>query len=127
MTLSRYLAFFGALLFAFCATLARAATTHSATLTWTAPADATSSSTITVFRANAACSTNPTFTQLATGVSMFSSGSTTTGSYVDTTVTVGTWCYTVQQDQNGATSVNSNLAPVSVSPLPPTTLTVVAQ
>jgi hypothetical protein len=60
-------------------------------------------------------------------VAMTTSSTATTGTYVDTSVTVGAYCYTVQQVLNGASSVDSNLAPVTVSPLPPTGLTLVAQ
>jgi hypothetical protein len=108
-------------------TLPAVAVTHQVTLTWTAPADATSASTVTVFRYTGACTGTPAFTSIATGVAMTTSSTSTTGTYIDTTVTVGTYCYTVQQDLNGAASVNSNLAPVTVSPLPPTGLTLVAQ
>lgn len=90
---------------------------HSVTLTWTAPSDATSSSTMTMFRATGACSGSPTFSVLASGLAV-------NKPYVDTTVSVGTYCYTAQHVLNGANSVNSNLASASVSPLPATGLSV---
>lgn len=102
-------------------TLAFAQTSpHSATLTWTAPADATAQSTATILRAPGACTGTPTFTSLATGQAI-------NKPYVDSTVTVGTFCYAVQHVLGGAASVDSNLAPATVSPLPVTTLTVTVQ
>lgn len=97
--------------------LAQTVPSHSVTLTWTPPADATSSSTVTIFRASGACTGTPTFTSLATGQSM-------TAPYVDSTVTVGAYCYTLQHDLGGAASIDSNLAPATVSPLPVLNVTV---
>lgn len=93
------------------------APSHSVTLSWNPPADATSASTVTVFRAAGACTGTPSFSSLASTQPM-------TAPYVDSTVTVGTFCYAVQHNLGGAVSVNSNLAPATVSPLPITTLTV---
>lgn len=85
---------------------------HAATSTWGVPADATAASTVTISRTAGSCSGSAGFTVLASGLSM-------TQPYVDTTVTAGTYCYIAQQVLNGASSVPSNSAPVTVSPLPP--------
>lgn len=95
------------------------AAAHSVTLTWTAPADAVATSTYSIFRATGSCTGAAFGSALVTGV--------TATTYVDNTVVVGNYCYTAQQVQNGASSVNSNLAPVSVSPLPPVNVTVTAK
>jgi hypothetical protein len=93
------------------------AQTHSVTLTWTAPPDATPSSTISIFRFTGTCA-NATFTTpLVTGLPVDKP-------YVDTTVGVGTYCFTTHHVLNGANSINSNLASTTVSPLPATQLTV---
>src|ERR1700734_1887494 len=85
----------------------------SATLSWTA--SATPGSTVTVFRcAGASCTT---FTQLATGIAAG-------GPYVDTTVTAGAYSYYVTATVNGAVSAPSNTATGTLSPLPPTVLSV---
>jgi fibronectin type 3 domain-containing protein len=93
-----------------------AQSTHSVTLNWTPGADG---GTITVYRAGAACSTNPTFSAIKSGV--------TVNSYVDTAVTAGTYCYKVTANLNGAESVPSNTANAPVLPQPASTLTVTVQ
>ena len=112
--------FLAVFMMAFAVSIAHTQTTnpHSVTLTWTAPADATAASTVTIFRALGACNVaTPPTTVLATGQSM-------TTPYVDSTVSIGVYCYTIQHDLNGANSANSNLAPATVSPLPVVNVTV---
>lgn len=94
---------------------------HSAALSWTAPSDATSGTTYTIYRAAEACPAAPD-----TNFSLLTSGVTTT-SYTDSTVTVGTWCYYVEQVQNSTSSAPSNLAGGTAAPNPVAALTVVVK
>jgi len=102
-------AFVFVLLFSFLAAPIFAAG-HSALLNWTAPSDATVGTTYSVYRMSGACPATPgtAFTLLASGV--------TTTTYTDATVTVGTWCYYVEQVQNSTNSVPSNLAGGTAAP-----------
>lgn len=84
---------------------------HSAVLTWVAPSDATSGTTYTVYRMSGACPAAP-----GTAFSLLASGITAT-TYTDTSITVGTWCYYVEQVQNGTSSNPSNLAGGTAAPL----------
>ena len=86
---------------------------HQAQLSWTAPSDATGSSTYNIYRATASCPASgisgPTWTKIGTGI--------TTTTYTDSTVAVGTtYCYYGTQVLNGAESVPSNTAGGSVGP-----------
>lgn len=92
-----------------------AASTHSATLSWTASPDG---GTVNVYRASGSCSA--TFSQLSTGV-------TSAGPYTDSTITVGTWSYQVTAVVGGAESAPSNCVTVSVLPSPPSALTATAK
>jgi len=85
----------------------------SATLTWTA--SATPGSTVTVYRCVGTSCT--AFTQIATGIAAG-------GPYVDTTVTAGAYSYYVTATVNGVASGPSNTATGTLSPLPPTGLSV---
>lgn len=95
----------------FAPVVAQAATGHSATLTWAAPSDATTGTTYSVYRMSGACPSAP-----GTAFSLLAAGITTT-SYTDSTVTVGTWCYYVEQVQNSTNSAPSNLAGGTAAPL----------
>jgi hypothetical protein len=88
------------------------ATPTGAVLSWTA--STTAGSTVNVYRcAGAGC----TPTKLTTGV-------VAAGPYTDTTVTAGAYSYYVTAVVNGAESGPSNTATVTISPNPPTGLTV---
>jgi len=103
-------------LVAHAAVLGAAATDTTAVLTWTA--SATAGSTVNVYRcAGASCTS---FAKITTGVAAG-------GPYTDTSVTAGSYTYYVTAVVNGAESVPSNTATVTISPLPPTGLTAVAQ
>ena len=91
--------------------------THNVTLNWTPSTD--TGGTVNVYRALAACSTNPTFTQLKTGVAA-------AGPFIDTGVAVGNFCYRVTAVVGGAESAPSNTASATVLPQSPTNLVVTA-
>lgn len=93
-------------------------TTHQATLTWqdlTNPVGTTYS----VYRATGLCSGSPTFSKIASAV--------TVKTYVDTTVTPGNYCYQVTATLNGMESPASNTASAPVPSFAPTGLNVVVQ
>ena len=94
-------------------------TTHSATLSWNAPTDATSATTYSVYRAVGPCTPTPTLTKLASGI--------VPRTYVDTAVSPGPYCYAVTAVAGGAESVYSNLAAANVPSFAPTTLTIIVQ
>lgn len=95
----------------------QAQSTHSVTLTWTASPDG---GTVNVYRAGAACSTNPaSFTQIKTGV-------VAAGPYVDSEIAVGNYCYRVTAVVNGAESSPSNSVTASVLPQSPSNLVISA-
>lgn len=83
----------------------------SVTLTWTA--SSTPGGTVNVYRCVGASCTN--LTQLTTGV-------VAAGPYTDLTVTAGAYSYYVTALVNGAESLPSNTATVTVRPQPPTGL-----
>lgn len=86
---------------------------HTAQLTWSESADG---GTVNIYRAAAACSTNPaSFTQIKTGVAA-------AGPYTDSTIAVGSWCYYVTAVVGGAESGASNKITLTVLPQPPTGL-----
>ena len=90
------------------------AQTHTVTLTWVDtqnPAGVT----YTVYRTIGLCSGTPTFSKLATAV--------TVKTYADRTVTPGNYCYEVTATVNGAESVPSNTVAPTVLPFPPQTVT----
>lgn len=90
---------------------------HSVVLTWNASTDAAANPSLTynVYRSTVACP--------ASGVP---AGATKVGSavaaltYTDSTVQVGTNCYYVTSQLNGAESVGSNTAPAVLLPASPT-------
>jgi hypothetical protein len=92
---------------------------HSVALTWT---DADTGVTFNVYRATAACSTNPSFTVQNTAP-------ITTLSYTDSTVGVGKFCYyvTAVDPSSGLESLPSNTADAKVLPHSPTLNPVVVQ
>jgi hypothetical protein len=94
------------------------AASHQAVLNWTASSDAVPSSTYSIFRASGACPAAP-----GTGFTLLASGVTGT-TFTDTTITVGTWCYYVEQVQNGTNSAPSDLAGGTAAPLAPILQTV---
>jgi hypothetical protein len=94
-------------------------TTHSATLNWNAPSDATGATTYSVYRAAGPCTPTPTLTKIASAI--------VPRTYVDTAVTPGPYCYAVTAVAGGAESVYSNLAPAIVPSFAPTTLTIIVQ
>lgn len=89
------------------AAAAQVVTGHNVVLTWAAPADAVATSTYDLFRINAVCPVSGlgglTFTKVNTTP-------ITALTFTDATITVGNWCYYMQQNQNGASSVPSNTA-----------------
>lgn len=90
------------------------AANHSVALSWIASTDAISSSTYNVYRATGLCSGTPTFSKIATAIAGLT--------YTDGSVTVGNYCYTVTQTQNGAESAQATPLSVSVLPLAPSNL-----
>lgn len=83
---------------------------------WTPPADATSTTTYSVFAATGACPA----TGVPAGSTQVTSG-VTASSYDDHNVTVGqTKCYYVVAVTNGAHSVPSNTAPATTPASAPT-------
>lgn len=96
-----------------------AQSSHTATLNWTLSVDDVTAScsaagacSQNVYRAPGACSSSSAFTLL-------SSPSATATSYVDATVTPGTWCYGVTFVENGDESVKDTVT-VTLQPAPPT-------
>jgi hypothetical protein len=91
--------------------LAGQAGSSGITLSWTA--STTAGGTVNVYRCIGASCT--TFTQLTTGI-------TAAGPYTDSSVTAGAYSYYVTSVVNGAESIASNTATISVLPQPPTGL-----
>jgi hypothetical protein len=95
-----------------------AQTTHKVTLAWVDglnPAGVT----YTVYRATGLCSGTPTFSTLATGVTVLT--------YTDATVTPGNYCYQVTATVNGVQSAPSNSVLAPVPAFAPTALTFTVQ
>lgn len=91
--------------------------THSATLTWSdTPAQIQAGATYNIYRSTGMCSGTPTFSKLASGVTVLT--------YVDTTVQPGDYCYEVTATLNGMESAPSNTALAAVPSFPPATLAV---
>ena len=84
---------------------------HQVTLTWTASTDGGA---VTVYRASGACSTSSIFTAVTTGVAV--------NTFVDSTVTVGSFCYEVTTVVGGAESLPSNQVTARILPGAPTAL-----
>ena len=98
----------------------RAQSAHTVTITWTDTANP-AGTTYTIYRASAACSTNPTLTKLVSGL--------TVKTYTDSTVTNGTtYCYAATANGPGGESAFSNQAPaVIIAPPNAITITVTVQ
>jgi hypothetical protein len=96
---------------------------HSASLTWTASADAAANPTLgyNVYRLAGACPASGT-----TGFTKLNASPITTTTYSDASVGLGTFCYYVTATLNGAESVPSNTASAVVLPGAPTLLKVPA-
>jgi hypothetical protein len=95
-----------------------AQSSHSVLLTWTASTD--TGGTVNVYKATSACTGTPSFTLLASGV-------VAGGPYTDASVGIGKFCYYVTAVVNGAESLPSNFAPMTVLPKSPTAVTAVSQ
>jgi hypothetical protein len=102
-----------------CAASALAQTTHSATLTWTEVSPNPTGTTYTVWRAPGLCSGSPVFAKIATAIAA--------KTYVDTSVTVGGYCFAVTATFNGAESPQSNTKPAQILPFAPSELNVQVQ
>ena len=104
-----------------------AAGSHSSVLTWPlSPDDTTANCTApatcsqNIYRANTGCAVaNPPLTLLTSVAS-------TATTYTDSTITPGTWCYSVTFVLSGAESVKNTTQTV-VLPAPPGTVTIVSQ
>lgn len=92
--------------------------THSVTLNWTDTLNP-AGTTYSVYRATGLCSGTPTFSKIASALTVLT--------YVDTTVTPGNYCYSVSATYAGMESAQSNTAGAPVPSFPPTSLTVVAK
>lgn len=106
-------------LLVFSAILAKAQTTHSATLTWTDTLNPATGTTYNIYRATGLCSGTPTFSKLASAVAA--------KTYADSTVTPGNYCYEVTATVNGVESAPSNTALATVPAFAPTSLTITVQ
>jgi len=101
-------------LFIICSFAALAQTTHSATLTWT---DTNPTGvTWTVYRATGLCSGTPTYSKIATAL--------TVKTYEDLSVQPGNYCYTVTASYNSMESAPSNAAGAAIPSFSPTGLSV---
>lgn len=90
--------------------LAFAQAPHSVTLNWTDTQNPPG--TTYVYRSATACAQATTFTSIASSL--------TTLTYVDSTVTVGKYCYQVTASLNGLESLPSNQTDAKVLPFAPT-------
>lgn len=92
---------------------------HSATLSWTASADAGANPTLTynIFRSSTTCASATSFTQLNTAP-------ITGTTYTDSTVTPGNYCYEATSVLNGVQSADSNTAQAVILPASPSSLVV---
>jgi hypothetical protein len=90
-----------------------AQTTHSVTLAWVDTLNP-SGTTYSVYRAPGLCSGSPVFAKLATAVTVLT--------YLDSTVTPGSYCYQVTATAAGVESAPSPTAAAAVPSFPPTQL-----
>jgi len=91
---------------------------HCATLVWTAPADATASSTYNVYRELTTCpGTAPTTTA---GFTKINTAAITALTFTDATEQAGYSCYIATQVLNGLESAPSNDVQLAISPDSPT-------
>jgi len=91
-------------------------TTHSVTLNW-ADSLNPAGTTYSVYRATGLCSGTPTWSKLATALTL--------KTYQDTTVVAGNYCYEVTATAAGMESAPSNTAGAPVPSFPPSALQVV--
>ena len=89
------------------------AQSHSATISITAPSDATSASGYNVYRASGIC---PATAPGTLGWTKLTASPITVLTYTDSTITVGAWCYYVTQVQVGVESSPSNAAGGTAQP-----------
>lgn len=89
-------------------------TVHKADLTWKDGLNP-AGTTYTVLRSAGLCSGTPTFSKIATGITLLT--------FSDLTVTPGNWCYVVTATSGGVESAPSNSAPAAVPSFAPTNLT----
>lgn len=101
---------------------------HSVTLTWTAsvdmPATIPAGSGYSVFRIAGACPASVTST---TGWTLVNSAPVAANTFVDSTVTAGSFCYVVETVLSGSTSVPSNSAHAALTVAPPTNVIITNQ
>ncbi|HUJ33272.1 MAG TPA: hypothetical protein VLY23_18465 [Candidatus Acidoferrum sp.] len=95
---------------------------HCVNLSWTAPADASGSSTYNVYRMAGACPASaPTSTAGFTKLTAAPQAATT---YSDSTVTPGSWCYVATQVAGALESAPSNNVLAAILPLSPGSMVV---
>jgi hypothetical protein len=94
--------------------------THTATLSWTASPDG---GTVTVYRASGTCPSSG----IPSGATILTTTAAAAGPYVDSTVTVGAWCYYLTATDNGVTSEVSNASGGSIIPFAPTNLSLTVE
>jgi|SRR6185437_76950 len=82
-------------------------TTHSVTLSWVDNSNPTGT-TYNVYRASGLCSGSSVFSKLASAVAAFT--------YVDSTVTVGSYCYQVTAVSNSVEGAPSNQVNPTIGP-----------
>ncbi len=90
--------------------------THTATVVWTDPDNPSGAATYSVYRATGLCSGSPTFSKVATALTALS--------YVDSSVTVGTYCFQITATQSNVESAASPSGSGTVQPFPPQTVVV---
>jgi len=93
-------------------------TTHSVTLTWTDALNP-AGTTYSVYRATGLCSGTPTFSRVATAL--------TVKTFSDTTVTPGNYCFAVTATFNSVESAMSNAVQPSVPAFAPSGLAFTVQ
>jgi hypothetical protein len=89
--------------------------THSVSLVWQDALNPTGT-TYSVYRATGLCSGTPTFSKIASALTVLT--------YSDTTVTPGNYCYEVTATVNSMESAPSNTAGAPVPSFPPQTLSI---
>lgn len=109
------------------ASIAGCGTSHCVSLAWTAPSDATSTTTYGIYRESSACpATAPTTTSGFTQIATTPAGALT---YIDLTVTptVGTYCYVATTIIGTQQSGPSNDVQATIVPFAPSNVTEVSQ
>lgn len=97
----------------FCTSASAQPGPHSVILRWTDTLNPTGT-TYSVYRATGLCSGTPTFSKIATGVTVLT--------FTDSTVTPGNYCYQVTATVNGNESAPSNAVNPAVPAFVPTAL-----